>query len=594
MRMARALRLLAAAAAALFTLLVLTMVVSALTAPTSALVVLAVAAIAFLAWRAQGRRVRSGTTLEIDLDGGVVEKPPTSPLDRVLHRGTGVLRDVTDALDRAADDDRVIALVVRLGNGRLGLAQAQEIRQAVARFRASGKRAIAYAETFGETGRATIDYYLATAFEEIHLQPLGMLSVEGMVSRTPFLRSLLDRLGVVPDFDHRREFKTAMYLLTEEGYTEPHREAARAILEDQMGQIVAGIAEDRGLDAARVRELIDGAPLLDEQAIAAGLVDRLAYRDQAYESAGGADGRFMYHDRYLKRAGRPHRKGTRIGLVYGTGTITRGSSGLDPMSLTATLGADDVAAALREAADDDKVKAIVFRVDSQGGSAVASEVVRREVVRAVETGKPVVVSMGDVAGSGGYWISAPATRIVAQPGTITGSIGVVAGKLAAGEAWSRVGIDWGELHEGRNATFSVALRPYSDSERARLEATLDSIYDQFKHRVAEGRSIGAAEVEELAKGRVWTGAQAVARGLVDELGGMHRAVELARELADLPDDASLRLQVFPAKRAIPLPRRKEGSDPVEVSLQTVVSLVGSLFEAGKTPTFQVLSRHPRI
>ncbi len=592
MRVSRALRLLAFVAAALFTLVVMTTVVSALTSPISALVVLAVAAIAFLAWRAQSRRVRSGTTLEIDLDGGVVEKPPTSPLGRVLQRRAVVLRDVTDALDRAGDDDRVTAVVVRLGNGGLGLAQAQEIRQAVARFRASGKRAIAYAETFGETGRATIDYYLAAAFGEIHLQPLGMLSVEGMVSRTPFLRSLLDRLGVVPDFDHRREFKTAMYLLTEEGYTHAHREAARAILEDQMGQIVAGIAEDRGLQADRVRGLIDEAPLLDEEAIAAGLVDRLSYRDQAYESAGGADGRFMYHDRYLKRAGPPHRKGERIGLVYGTGTITRGGSGLDPMSLGATLGADDVAAALREAADDDKVKAIVFRVDSPGGSAVASEVVRREVVRVVEAGKPVVVSMGDVAASGGYWISSPATRIVAQPGTITGSIGVVAGKLAAGEAWSRVGIDWGELHEGRNATFSVALRPYSDTERARLEATLDSIYDQFKQRVADGRSMSRAEVEELAKGRVWTGAQAAGRGLVDELGGVHRAVELARELAELPADAPVKLKVFPAKRAIPLPERKEGSDPVSVVAETLLSLARSVRHVGNGPSVELRMRAP--
>jgi protease-4 len=593
MRLARVLRLLAVVAAAIFTLVVMTIVVSALTSPVSALVVLAVAALAFLARRALGRRVRRGTTLEIDLDRGVVEKPPTSPLDRVLHRGAVVLRDVTDALDRAADDDRVNGVVVRLGNGGLGLAQTQEIRQAVGRFRASGKRAIAYAETFGESGRATIDYYLATAFEEIHLQPLGMLSVEGMVSRTPFLRSLLDRLGVVPDFDHRREFKTAMYLLTEEGYTEPHREAARAILEDQMGQIVFGIAEDRGLQEDRVRELIDEAPLLDEQAIEAGLVDRLSYRDQAYESAGGGDGRFMYHHRYLKRARRPHRKGRRIGLVYGTGTITRGTSGFDPMSLGTTLGAEDVAGALREAADDNKVKAIVFRVDSPGGSAVASEVVRREVVRAIEAGKPVVVSMGDVAGSGGYWISAPASRIVAQPGTITGSIGVLAGKLAASDAWSRVGIDWGELHEGRNATFSVALHPYTDSERARVEATLDSIYEEFKRRVADARSMGPAEVEELARGRVWTGAQALARGLVDELGGLHRAVELARELAEIPADAPVKLEVFPAKRAIPRPERKEGSDPVSVVAETLLSLARAVRHVGNGPSVELRMSEPR-
>lgn len=589
----RVLRLLAVTAAVLFILVVMTLVVSALSSPGAALAVFVVTALAYLARRALGKWVRRGTILEFDLENGVVEKPPSSPLERMLHRGAVVLRDVIDALDRATGDERISGVVVRLGNGGLGLGQAQELREAVARFRAAGKSAIAYAESFGESGRATVDYYLASAFDEIHLQPMGSLSIEGMVARTPFLRSLFDRFGVTPDFDHRREYKSAKYLLTETGYVEPHREATTGILEDQMRQIVEGIAEDRDLDPERVRELIDGAPLLDHEALSSGLVDRLSYRDQAYEAAGGEEGRFLYHDRYLKRAGRLHRKGERLALVYGTGAIARGRSRFDPLTGGTTLGADDVAQALREATDDDKVKAIVFRVDSPGGSAVASEVVRREVVRAREAGKAVVVSMGDVAGSGGYWISAPADRIVAQPGTITASIGVVAGKLAAAEAWSKLGIDWGELHEGHNATFAVALRPYTDSERARLEALLDAIYQEFKDRVGEGRSMDPDAVEEVAKGRVWTGAQAMERGLVDELGGMHRAIDLARELAGIPSEESLQLKLFPAKRPIPLPERREGSEPVPAVMEALLSLTRALREVGNGPSVELRVSEPR-
>lgn len=593
MRMARALRLLALAAVVLFALILVTLVVAGLASPVAALVVLAVAAIAFLAWRMTAKRVKRGSVLEIDLDKGVVEKPPASPVERVLFRGAVVLRDVIDALDRAAGDARIEGVVARVGNGGLGLAQAQEIRDAVHRFREAGKRTVAYSETFGETGRATIDYYLATAFEEIHLQPVGSLSIEGMVSRTPFLRSLLDKLGVVPDFDHRRQYKSAMYLLTERGYVEPHEEMARSILEDQMAQIVTGIGADRGLEADRVRELIDAAPLLDQDALSAGLVDRLSYRDEAYGVAGGEDAEFLFHDRYLKRAGRPHRKGKRIALVFGTGAIVRGSSGVDPRSRGSTLGADDVAQALREASDDAKIKAVVFRVDSEGGSAVASEVVRRELVRARAAGKPVVVSMGDVAGSGGYWISTPASKIVAQPGTVTGSIGVVSGKLAARGAWERFGIDWGELHEGRNATFSVALEPYTESERERLGATLDAIYEDFKKRVSEDRKIPSEDVEELARGRVWTGSQALERGLVDELGGLDRAVEIARELAGLDPDAPAKLAVYPVKRAVPFPDRKEGSDPISTMVAVLTGLADTVRRLSSGASGEVRMSRPR-
>lgn len=567
MRAKRVLQTLSLGGLLVLFLVLLTLTVSALDGLVGVLVLAVTTLVVVIATRMVSRRIDRGTVLEVDLDGGVFEQPPDQPIDRLLNRSGVALRDVTDALERAADDPRVVGLVARVGNGKLSVAQAQELRDAVRAFRESGKNAIAFSESFGEMRLATIDYYLAAAFEQICLLPMSFVSIQGVISRTPFLRGLFDRLGVTPDLDHRREYKAAKYVLTETDYVDPHREATTAILEDYMDQIVGGIAEDRSLEPARVRELIDGAPLYDSEALEAGLVDRIGYRDEAYEAAKGADGKsFMFVDEYVKRAGRPHRRGKRIALIYGTGSITRGSSGLDPLERGSTFGADDVAAAFREARDDRRVSAILFRVDSPGGSAVGSEVVYREIVRAREAGKPVVVSMGSVAGSGGYYVAAPADRIVAQPGTLTGSIGVVSGKIATREAWSKVGLNWGELHIGDNATYAVSDDPYSDSERERLEAGLDAIYEGFKARVENGRSLTPEHVEDIARGRVWTGAAAAENGLVDALGGLNRATELARELAGIDPEAPIKLEVFPRRRPFGIERAKPSSEPIRDAL----------------------------
>lgn len=574
MRTRRILQILSAIGASLLLLVALTAVISALSGPLAVLILFAATVLAVLGGRVVSRRVPSGTVLEVDLDAGVVEKAATDLPGRMMRRNAVVLRDLIDALARAGDDDRVAGLIARIGNGGLSVAQAQELRDAISSFRAKGKRTVAYSESFGEGGLSTADYYLAAAFEEIHMLPIAGLSIQGVVTRTPFLGGLFDHFGVKPDFDHRREYKAMKYLLTEDHYVPPHEEAATTILEDHMGQIVAGIAADRGLDVAQVREAIDRAPLYGDEAVEAGLVDSLSHRDVAYESARGDGGGFMFHDQYLKRAGRPNRKGERIALIYGTGSINRGSSGFDPLTRGTSMGADDVAKAFREARDDAKVRAIVFRVDSPGGSAVGSEVVYREVVRAREAGKPVVVSMGTVAGSGGYYVAAPADRIVAQPGTLTGSIGVVTGKLATSDAWRKVGLNWGEIKVGRNAGFSTPSDVYSESERDRLEAGLEVIYEGFKSRVAAGRSMSADEVEEVAKGRVWTGERAAGLGLVDEMGGLDRAIDLAKELSDIPADASVGLRLFPRSRTIPWPARKPSSEPVR-DLLALVSAISS-------------------
>ncbi len=572
MRTRRVLQILSATGLFILLLIVLTLVVSALDQPIGALIVLGLTALVVIAGRLVSKRVPAGTVLELDLDSGVVEKPPTDLPDRLFSREAVVMRDVTDALQRASGDDRVVGLVVRLGNGGLTIAQAQELRDAVKRFRGEGKRTVAFSESFGESTLSIADYYLAAAFEEIHMLPMGTMSIQGVTSRTPFLRGVFDRVGIEPDFDHRREYKAMKYLLTEDHYVPPHQEAAEAILGDYFEQVIDGIAEGRGMEPSVVREIVDRAPLFGDEAVEAGLIDRITHRDEAYETAKGDGKGFMFVDRYVKRAGRPHRRGSRIALIYGTGSIARGSSGFDPMTRGSSFGADDVAQAFREARDDRKVKAIVFRVDSPGGSAMGSEVVHREVLRARESGKPVVVSMASVAGSGGYYVSAPADRIVAQPATLTGSIGVVSGKLVTGDAWSRIGVDWDELSIGRNASFNSPIEAYSESEKQRLEAGLDVIYEGFKARVSDGRSMSPERVEEVAKGRVWTGAEAKDLGLVDELGGLDRAIELARELGEIDEGAPVSVQVYPKTGLLPMKTAKPSSEPVKDLLAVLSTL----------------------
>jgi protease-4 len=535
-----------------------------------AIIVLTVVALAAsMVARLLARRVKRGTVLELDLDGGVVESHGTDPISRALTREATVVRDIVDALDRATGDDRITAVVARLGNGNIQLAHAQEIRDAVARFRASGKTALAFAETFGESGQATVDYYLASAFSEIHLMPLGELSITGLLVKGRFIRDLLDKLGVVVDLDHREEYKSALYRLTEAKFNEPHRESMTSLVGDQFDQVVSGIAASRDLSEQRVRGLIDTAPHLGARPVEDGLVDHRSYRDDVFRAAGG--NARLFGSRYLRKAGRPNRKGQVIALIHGVGMIARGSSRFNPLGGGPSFGADDVAAAFRKAVDDRKVKAIVFRVDSPGGSAIASETVRHEVERATQAGKPVVVSMGNVAGSGGYWVAIPASHIVAQPATVTGSIGVVSGKLVTSEALAKAGITSDQIEFGEMAGFASSFAPYTDEERRKLGGHLDAIYDEFIGLVSAGRNLDRERVAEIAKGRVWTGSQAKEIGLVDSLGGLDRAVDEAKKAARI--DGGCKIRVYPKGKALPFSARRENSDP---SVDALAGIIASL------------------
>lgn len=534
--------------------------------------------------------VPARTVLELDLDDALVEWAPEDPLARALLGGGPRLRDVLDALERAAGDDRVAVLVARVGSGSMGLAQRQEVRDAVLAFRRSGKRAVAFAETLGEIGPGTGSYYLATAFDEIWLQPSGQVGLTGVHAETPFVRGTLDKLGVVPRLDHRKEYKTAMNLFTERAYTPAHREMAERIVASQFGQVVRGIAEARGLDEAAVRGLCDRGPLLAADALAARLVDRLGYRDEvwkAVETLVGDDAEPMLADRYLAAAGRPNDGGPVIALVHGVGAVQQGSSSVDPTSGAVSMGSDTVARALREAAEDDDVRAILFRIDSPGGSYVASDTIWRAVAQARAAGKPVIASMGDVAGSGGYFVAIAADRIVAQPGTLTGSIGVVAGKMLTRALWEKLGITWDDVASSAHATMWSQLYDFSPSEHANFEAMLDAIYADFTGKVAAGRTLAPERVAEIAKGRVWTGEDARSIGLVDELGGYPVALRLAREAAGLAPDAAVELRTYPARRRLVdallarLAGEAEDEEPVAAAARAVREAMAPALAVGR-------------
>ncbi len=528
----------------------------------------------------EARRHRTADLiLELDLTERLVEGVPHDPVSALVARRRTPLRVILKGLDRATRDPRVRALVVKVGGSRspLGLGRAQELRGAVQDLRKQGKLTVAWAETFGEFGQGSVPYYLATGFDQIWLQPSGDVCLTGFASEVPFLRGALDKAGITPQIAQRHEYKNAANLFTERGFTPAHRAAVERLVHSMMEQLVAGIADGRNLDASEVRSLIDRAPLFATEALEARLVDRLGYRDEVYAAVraqtGVDDAVLQYVGRYArskltelsKRVTQPQREA--VALVDVTGPIHLGRSGRQPFS-GESAGSNTVCAALRAATEARDVKAIVLRVTSPGGSYVASDAIWHQVALARQAGKPVVASMGDVAASGGYYVAMGADVIVAEPGTITGSIGVVAGKQVVDGLVERLGISHEGVAGAEHSLMFSRLREFTDDEWQRLNAWLDRIYDDFTAKVAEGRRLPTDHVREVARGRVWTGADAKERGLVDELGGLGAATSLAVDRAGLPPSTEPEVRVYPRVPVVARMRRAQSSeDPAAASAQ---------------------------
>ena len=488
--------------------------------------------------------VPANAALHLKIEPPFTEIEPADVLSQFLDTAP-TLRSVTGTIRRAKDDSRIKTLVIRPVAGAVLWAQVQEVRAALEDFKTSGKPIVAFLESGGAE-----EYYLASVADRVVMMPAGSLDLNGLASYELFFRGALDKMGVYPDLLHIGDYKSASNTFTERGFTPAHREMMSAINSDWYAEIVRSVAGSRKLDEAETAELLGGGPYMADEAHAAGLVDELAYEDQLDDKAPIQGTERLTAEQYERSGAGPRGQTSgRIALLYGVGTIASGESQFDSPTGALVLGSDTFTEWVRKVRIDPDIRAVVVRIDSPGGSAVASEVIWRELMLTREV-KPVVVSMGDVAASGGYYIAAPAHVIVAQPGTLTGSIGVVTGKFVFDGALDKLGIGADAVTQGESAGIYSPFRPFSPEERGRVEDQMQAIYNLFVSRVAEGRQQPNAAVDAVAQGRVWTGRQARERGLLDELGGLDRAIEIARERAKLDASRPVDLVVYPAKRSV--------------------------------------------
>jgi protease-4 len=489
--------------------------------------------------------VKPNSYLEIAL-AGQIEEFAAPDVFSGLFLGIRPLsvHDIWTSLHKAKRDPRIGAVLLRLSVFVCDWAKAAEIRDAVLDFRSSGKKAYAYIE---EGMDFDMEYFLATGCDEIILHPLGLLGVNGVGGYVPFMKKGLAKLGIRAEFEHIEEYKTAYNQFTEEGFTPAHREMLESIYGDIFAEYVATVAKARGKTEPDVRRLIDRGFFQGETAVEAGFVDRVLYDDELLDSLSrdaGCSNRIGLEDYgRVEVAAAGLVPGKRIALLYAIGPILPGES------LPQTIGSATLSRWIRAARRDDSVAAVVMRVDSPGGSAVASDVIWREVALTRKV-KPFVVSMSDMAGSGGYWIAMGANRIVAQPQTLTASIGVLSGKFDLSGLYEKLGITSEKLTFGREADIFTSFRSLTDEERGLLKAQILWIYDRFLAKAAEGRGLTKAEVDAVGRGRVWTGRQAKERKLVDETGGILVALRAAKELAGIPADREVKLTVWPRKRSL--------------------------------------------
>ncbi|PZP55172.1 MAG: signal peptide peptidase SppA [Micavibrio aeruginosavorus] len=442
--------------------------------------------------------------------------------------------ELVDALDKAATDNRVKGFVLSLRSGGYELAQLQEIRNAVLKFKKSGKFTKVYAPSYGEAGSGLGMYYLASSFDEIWMQPVGVVSIAGLNAEMPYFKDILERYGVKGQFFQRKEYKSAMENLTANEMSPASRQMMTELIGDLGDQVTAGVASDRKKVSKNFRSLVDQGLFTDDEALKAGLIDRLDYGDVLLSEIrvqldGKEDSKktgFTDIADYAQLSAKTHSSKSKVAVVYVQGAIMDGG-GASPLSFDEkSADATEIAQAIRDAASDKNVSHIIVRVNSPGGSPSASESIRRAIVWAKEKKKkPVIVSMGSTAASGGYWISANADKIYADAATLTGSIGVVGGKFDASGLFEKYGVNWDGVSYGKNAGMWAMNRGFNAAEQERFEATLDNVYEHFIRIVAQGRKLKADQVEKIAKGRVWTGRQAKEVGLVDQIGGLDMVLD---------------------------------------------------------------------
>src|SRR5438094_4131839 len=483
--------------------------------------------------------VPAQTVLTLRLSGDIPEQPPQDPFSTLYSGRALTVAEIAEALDRARTDSRIAGVELRIADTSMDIGKIQEIRDKLCQFNRSGKFSVAHLEY-----ATNASYYLASACQTVFLLPNSEVDVHGWMASATFLRGTFDKLGIHPDIYHIGAYKNATNAYTETKYTPAHREATEELLRDWYGQFLVGVAEARRMKPEEVKAAIEKGPFSSGEAVSWNLVDRVGYldesRDYVRQKARGSKHRLSVRE-YLRRSEKSGR--SKLAVIVAAGVIVPGSSGTDPLG-EQVMGSDTIAEQFRTARDDDSVKAVVLRVDSPGGSAFSSEVIRREVELTVRT-KPVVVSMSDVAASGGHWISMSAARIVAEPGTVTGSIGVLTGKFNLQGLYSKLGLTKDFIALSENSTIDYPFQNFTPAQRDSIMRMMHETYQDFIQGVAAGRHMKVEDVDRIGQGHIWSGARARELGLVDELGGLDAAVRAAKELAHIRRSQSVELIYLP-------------------------------------------------
>lgn len=547
-----------------------------------ALIIVAIIGILVLVSALRGGEpaIRDNSVLMLRVAGSLPDYSPDDPFKKYFGGPDQSLTGLVMQFKKAKVDKRIKAILLDINMSGVGWGKAEEIRDAITDFRSSGKPVYGYIEL-----GLNKEYYIATACDKIIVPPPGELFINGLAADVMFFRGSLDKLGIYPDIYQIGKYKSAGDMFTQKEMTDAHREYINSMLDDLFNRYVNTIAQARKKSPEEVRALIDNAPYNAQQAKDAGLIDEAIYRDEVEKQLKKLLG-YKDTDTFVAVRSGTYRdvspeslglnKGERIAVIYGSGTIESGSSQNSP-SGEQSIGSDTVAKALNDAAADKTIKAIVLRVDSPGGSGLASDVIWR-AVEAANQKKPVVVSMSDVAASGGYYISASAAKIIAQPSTITGSIGVVAGKPVMRGFYDWLGISNEYVLRGKTAGMFRATEKFSDEERAKFEEWIKTTYYRdFVPKVAKGRSKDPEYIDSVGQGRVWTGTQARERGLVDEFGGLEKAIEVAKQLAKIPADKGVERVIFPYPTTF-LQQLLSGSDSSNTELEQQRAVVAALPE----------------
>ncbi len=497
--------------------------------------------------------IESNSVLVLDVSGSLPDYSPDDSTAKIFGFGQAdSFSNLLMQLKKGKADSRISAVLLDINFPGIGWGKADELRAAITDFKTSGKPVYAYMEMGSNK-----EYYIAVAADKVYLPPTGDLYINGFAAQAQFYKGSLDKIGVDFEDVHVGKYKSFNERFTRTDHSPESRDVVNAILDDYSSRVNTAIADARQKSPEDVKAIVDNAPYNAIEAQKQNLIDGAKYRDEVYnelkKQLGYNDSdelRVTSQEKYkdIKPESLGLNKGEKIAVIYASGVITTGSSADGTFGGEQSIGSDTIIKAVKDAADDVSVKAIVLRVDSGGGSALASDLMWHTLEYA-KTKKPVVTSMGDVAASGGYYIACNSNKIVAEPSTVTGSIGVVLGRPVLGGLYNWLGVSNEYITRGKNAGIFREDRKWTDEERAVFQKNADFFYwDNFVPKVAAGRGKTNEEIHNVAQGRVWTGFQAKDQGLVDEFGGLDRAVEIAKGLANLPADKEVRRVVFPAPR----------------------------------------------